>query len=142
MRLARRDQIATALVAVSVLLYVLWRADSTLPGMSSIRASGTVVLVLGFAASASAVVPTFDALLRGNKAYLAVTSLVGVLAFIGGLLMLISESETGFAVMVASMAVLWLVSTTHHGLLARNAPPPPPAEPPNVVRRPPSDVGR
>jgi hypothetical protein len=45
---------------------LLWAIDSTLPGMSSTRATGVAVLALGFAASASAVVPAFGQLLHGN----------------------------------------------------------------------------
>ena len=59
MYLPKRDIIATGLVAVAGLLYVLWAIDSAVPGMSSTRATGVVVLALGVAVSASAVVPTF-----------------------------------------------------------------------------------
>ena len=69
MRLPRRDIIATGLVAVAGLLYLLWAIDFALPDMSSTRATGVAVLALGFAASASAVVPGFDQLLHGNRAY-------------------------------------------------------------------------
>ena len=93
-----------------VLVTLLWAIDSTLPGMDAVRVSGTVVLVLGFAASASAVVPTFFALLHGNKAYLAVTSLLGLGALIAGLVMLIAASEAGFAVLTAVLLVLWAVT--------------------------------
>lgn len=118
MRLAKRDVIATALVAAAGVLYVLWAAGWALPGMSGTRATGIVVLALGFAASASAVVPTFDQLLHGNKAYLAMTSLMGVVAVIGGLAMLVTDSETGLSLVMAAMVVLWLIATIHHLLLA------------------------
>lgn len=122
MRLPKRNLIATGLVAVAGLVYLLWAIDSTLPGMDAVRVSGTVVLALGFAASASAVVPTFFALLHGNKAYLAVTSLLGLGALIAGLVMLIAASEAGFAVLTAALLVLWAIATVHHVLLARNMP--------------------
>lgn len=121
MRLPTRDIIATGLVLVAGLLYLLWAADSTMPGMSSTRVSGTVVLVLGFAASASAVVPGFEALLHGNKAYLAVTALIGTVAFVGGLALLVSASGASFSAMMAAMVVLWLISTVHHVRLAAPA---------------------
>jgi hypothetical protein len=54
MYLSKRDVIATGLVAVAGLLYLLWAIGSALPGMSSARAPGVAVLALGFAASASA----------------------------------------------------------------------------------------
>jgi len=60
----------------------------TLPGMSGTRATGIVILGLGFVASATAVVPGFEDLMHGNKAYLAASSLLGLVAFVAGVLML------------------------------------------------------
>ena len=122
MRIPRRDLIATCLVATAMVLYVLWLADAALPGMSGTRATGIVILGLGFAASATAVVPGFDQLLQGNKVYLATVSLLGLIAFIAGVLMLWSAGSTFLAVLVAVMATLWAVSTTHHTLMARTNP--------------------
>jgi hypothetical protein len=126
MHLPKRDIIATGLVAVAGLLYLLWAIDSALPGMSSTRATGVAVLVLGFAASASAVVPGFDQLLHGNKAYLAMTSLIGLTALAAGVQMLITASGAGLTVMMAAMAMLWLIATIHHSLLAKAGQPPRP----------------
>lgn len=119
MHLPKRDIIATCLVAAAGLLYLLWAVGSALPGMSGTRATGIAVLALGFAASASAVVPTFDQLLHGNKTYLAVTSLIGLAAVIGGVQMLVAGSSTGLAVVMAAMVVLWLIATIHHSLQAK-----------------------
>jgi hypothetical protein len=127
MHLPKTDIIATGLVAVAGLLYLLWAVGSTLPGMSSARATGVAVLVLGFAASASAVVPTFDQLLHGNKAYLTVTSLIGLAAAAAGVQMLITASGTGLTVVMAAMGVLWLIATIHHRLLAKTGLPQQPA---------------
>ena len=124
MHLLRRDIIATGLVAVAGLLYLLWAIDSMLPGMSSTRATGLAVLALGFAASASAVVPGFDQLLHGNKVYLTITSLIGLAAFAGGVQILITASGAGLTVVMAAMAVLWLIATIHHSLLAKTRLPP------------------
>jgi hypothetical protein len=124
MHLPKRDLLATGLVAIGGLLYLLWAIDSTLPGMSSTRATGVAVLALGFAASASAVVPGFDQLLHGNKVYLVLTSLIGVAAFAAGVQMLISASGAALTVVMAAMAVLWLIATVHHSQLAKTGPPP------------------
>jgi hypothetical protein len=83
MRFPKADIIATVLVAAAGLLYLLWAIDSTLPGMSSTRATGVAVVALGFAASASAVVPMFDQLIHGSKTYLVITSLIGLAAVAG-----------------------------------------------------------
>ena len=127
MRLPKTDIIATCLVAAAGLLYLLWAVGSTLPGMSSTRATGAAVLALGFAASASAVVPTFGQLLHGSKTYLVLTSLIGLAALAAGAYMLITASGAGLTVMMAAMAVLWLIATIHHSLLARTALPQQPA---------------
>jgi hypothetical protein len=124
MSLPKKDLIATGLVVVAGLVYLLWASDSTLPGMGSTRASGIVVLVFGFVASASAVVPSFEGLLHGNKTYLAATTTLGLVAFLGGLAMLTTGSGTGFSVLMGAIVVLWLISTIHHSVLAKDAPTP------------------
>ena len=121
MRLPKQDLIATALVAAAGVLYVLWLTGFAPAGMSSTRTTGLVILGLGFAASASAVVPYFDQLIRGNRAYLAVTSLIGLVALIAGVQVLVAESGAGLGVLMGAMSVLWLMATIRHRRLARNA---------------------
>jgi hypothetical protein len=121
-RLPKKDIIATGAVVVAVVLYVLWLFEATLPAMSSIRGTGLAVLALGFAASATAVVPAFDQLMHGSRLYLAGTSLLGLVALTAGILMLVSASETALGVLVATLLALWIVSTTHHVMLARAVP--------------------
>lgn len=122
MRLPKRDIIATALVAVAVVLYLLWLVDATLPRLDGTRATGVVILALGFAASATAVVPGFGQLMHGNRVYLAATSLLGLVALISGVVMLVSASQAALAVMMGAMVVLWGISTEHHALLVRSGP--------------------
>lgn len=119
MRLPKRDIIATCAVAAAVVVYLLWLADATLPGMSGMRVTGLVILVLGFIASATAVVPSFDQLIHGNRAYLAVTSLLGLAALAAGIVMLWSASSAALAVLMAALVVLWVISTIHHVLLTK-----------------------
>ena len=119
MSLPKRDVIATVLVAVAGVLYGLWAADVAPFGLDSVRATGVAVLALGFAASASAVVPGFDELMRGNKVYVAGTSIIGLVAFAAGVQMLMESSETGLGVLMVAMVVLWAVATVHHAMLAR-----------------------
>ena len=141
MHLPRRDLIATGLVAVAGLLYLLWAIDGALPGMSGTRVTGVAVLALGFAASASAVVPGFDQLLHGSKTYLAITSLIGLAAFAAGVQMLITASRTGLTVVMAAMAVLWLIATIHHSLPAKAGQPPGQASARPPARRGPRPAG-
>lgn len=80
----------------------------------------------------SAVVPRFDQLIHRNTAYLAVTSLIGLVAFVGGLLLLLTSSGSWLGVVMGAMGVLWLIATVHHVLLAREAPPSPGAGAPRA----------
>jgi hypothetical protein len=123
MRLSKRDKVATGLVFAACVLYVLWAIDSALPGMSATRATGMVVLALGFAASASAVVPTFDQLLHGSKAYLAITSVIGLVAVFGGIEVVASASSAGLAVVIVAMVLLWMIATVHHSVQTKRARP-------------------
>jgi hypothetical protein len=121
-RLPKKDIIATGAVGVAVVLYLLWLLDATLAGMSSVRVTGLSILVLGFVASATAVVPAFDQLLHGSRLYLAGTSLLGLGALAAGIVMLVSASETALGVLTGALVALWVVSTTHHVMLARAVP--------------------
>ena len=121
-RLPKKDIIATGAVGVAVVLYLLWLFDVTPAGMSSVRVTGLAILVLGFVASATAVVPAFDQLLHGSRLYLIGTSLLGLGALAAGIVMLVSASETALGVLTAALFALWVVSTTHHVMLARTVP--------------------
>jgi hypothetical protein len=119
MRMSKRDVMATVLVAAASVLYIMWVAGSAAFGMNSARATGVAILVLGFLASATAVVPSFAGLLHGNRTYLVATSLLGVVATGAGIQMLVASSGAGLAVMVVAMVVLWLTATVHHALMAK-----------------------
>lgn len=114
MSLPRRDVVATTLVALAGVLYVLWVLDAAPPGLSGVRATGLITLTLGIAASASAVVPYFSDLIRGSRTYLAVASLFGLVALTAGIWMLVQSSEVGLSVLMGAMGVLWLMATTRH----------------------------
>ena len=133
MRLPMRDAIASGLVAVAGLLYGLWSFNLAPWGMSSVRMTGVAILALGFLASASAVVPGFEELIRGSQAYLAVTTLMGLGALAGGLWMLVASAETGLSVLVGAMGGMWVISTVHHSMLAAAA------EVPMVTGSPPAE---
>lgn len=118
MHLLKRDAIATVLVAMAGVLYALWAVDSTLPAMSGTRVTGTAILVLGFAASATAVVPNFDQLIRGNRTYLVGMSVIGLGAFAAAVHMLLTAGAVSLAIVMAAMVVMWLIATVHHSVLA------------------------
>lgn len=123
MRLQARDLVATALVAAAVVIYLLSLMDVLPSGGNGVRLVGAVVLVLGLAASAVAVVPTFGHLLHGSTVYLAITSLLGLLALVAGVVMLVSSSSTALAVLMVTMVAMWLIATVHHRRLAEGTTP-------------------
>ena len=130
MRLPKRDLVATALVLGGGVVFLLWAIDAALPGLGSTRATGLVILGLGFAASASAVVPGFEELIHGSKTYPAVASLIGLIAFGAGVWMLLGASGLALGVLMGAMAVLWVIATIHHVLHAGAAAAAPPTPEP------------
>lgn len=119
MRLNRTDVFATFAVGIGVLAYGLWLSGVGVPGLGSTRVVGAVVLGLGWLASAVAVVPNFDELIRTSKVYLLVTSALGVAALIAGILVLVNASETMLALLVATTVAMWVLATIRHTLAAR-----------------------
>lgn len=114
MRLSWRDGLATAFVGVGTLLYGLWLTDVVSVGPRAVTA---VVLVLGLAASVTAVVYGVGAgLLRASKVYLVVASMIGLAATVAGVWALVSETGTMLRVLVAATVVLWLMATVRHVL--------------------------
>ena len=119
MSMSWRDRIATLCVAVATSVYVLW-----LGGLLGEVSAGTIamlVLGLGFAASASAVVPGFAALLAGSKVYLALASLGGLVAFACGLATVVGVSDPALAVLVISTVALWAAATARHLSVAQRS---------------------
>jgi hypothetical protein len=118
MHLSKKDLTATGMVGAALALYLLWAAGARAPGLHSTRSTGAVIVLLGFVASAFAVVPTFLQLLHGNKMYLSLTSLIGGVAFIAGIQVLRASSGIALTVVMAAMVVLWAMATAHHNHLA------------------------
>lgn len=119
MRLTWRDALATIFVLGAALVYALWLAGVEVLGMSSATAVGVVVLVLGMAASVTAVVYGVGAdLLRAPKTYLVTTSVIGLAALVAGIMAIVDENEPMLAVLVAATVVMWLLSTIRHAGIA------------------------
>jgi hypothetical protein len=120
MQMDRKDRLATTFVGVAVLATVIW-AVAGAEEETAVRIVTAIVLALGFAASASAVVPGFAELLHGPKLYLAVTSLVGLGALAAGIAALVTGSALMLGLLVLATLVLWGMSTAHHASAARHA---------------------
>jgi hypothetical protein len=116
--LTTRDRWATAFVATAALTYLFAVLTDGSTTTTEVRAATGVVLALGLAASVSAVVPGFDALLHGSKAYMVVASLLGAGALASGIVALVNASEPMLALLVACTVILWAISTVRHSLAA------------------------
>jgi len=114
MRMTWRDRVASVLVVMVVVAYGLWLAMADKPTESGIRAMVASVLVLGFAASATAVVPAFGELVHGSKPYLGAASVLGLVALAAGVVAFVSADTTMLAVLVATTVVMWVMATVRH----------------------------
>lgn len=114
MSIPMRDRIATLLVATATLIYVSW-FTGILGGFTA-GSVALIVLALGFVASASAVVPSFAALLAGSKLYLALASLGGLVALVCGAITVTQATEETLAILVIATIGLWAAATARHGM--------------------------
>ena len=115
MRLPWRDSIATILVAIGAIIYVAWLLGSAIPGFSEPVAVAVALLIVGVAASASAVVPGFGELLRGSRLYLVSASALGFVALGAGVWTISgADANVGLGVLTVATLLLWAMSTTRH----------------------------
>ena len=118
MRLTWRDGLATVFVGVAALMYSLWLAGISVLGLGA-RGLGGVVLGLGVAASVTAVVYGVGAgLLQASKVYLGISSLIGLVALVAGVITLVSASEPMLDVLVVATVLLWVMATVRHAMVA------------------------
>lgn len=125
MRLTWRDRLATFVVAAAALLYLVWFSFDDGASETDVRWITAIVLALGFVASASAVVPGFEGLIHGSRLYLAVSSLLGLGAFVAGIAALVTGDEVWLVLLVLATVVLWAMSTMRHAAAAPRSVPPP-----------------
>ena len=112
MRLSWRDGLATVFVGTGAVLYILWLSGVDVLGP---RVLAGVVFGLGLAASVTAVVYGVGAgLLRASKLYLAIASLIGLVALVAGVIAITNISEAMLATLVTATVVLWAMSTVRH----------------------------
>lgn len=117
MRLSWRDWLATVLVGAAAVYYAMFAAGSDLLGASSPKLVAGAILVLGFVASLTAVVyGVGEGLFRANKVYLGITGLLGLAALVAGVSALLTGNEVALAVLMASTALLWVMSTVRHAM--------------------------
>jgi len=118
MRLTKSDLLATFCVGAGAVVYLLWLLGVGWSGATGVRVVAAVVLVLGFAASASAVVPGFSDLMHGSKSYMAGASLLGAGALTAGLIALLQGNSLALGLLIGADLLLWAGSTARHTLAA------------------------
>lgn len=114
MRFPWRDAVATLFVAAALGLYAAYEFDRAIPGFTTVAAVTLAVLVLGVAASASAVVPGFGELLRGSRMYMVAASALGLAALVAGIWGLAGGAENAVRLLVLATLVLWAMSSARH----------------------------
>ena len=110
----RRDVFATIAIGVAVLVYAAWAAGATIPWVADVMPVTVIVLLLGVAASMSAVVPGWDELIHHWRPYFVAASLLGAVALIAGLWAIATGSSVALGSLVLLTIVLWAVSTIRH----------------------------
>jgi hypothetical protein len=93
-------------------VYAAWLIGVAVPG--EVAGVALIVLVLGIAASMSAVVPAFSELLHGSRFYLAASSALGLVALAAGAWALAAGEPTALVVLVMATLLLWAMSTMRH----------------------------
>ena len=123
MNLSTRDRIATLLVAVATVAPTAsggsgWTASSRRarwPSSSSPSVSSPPRRLS---------CPASRALLRGSKRYLALTSILGLVALASGVLTIVNGTAATLAILVLATLVLWAAATLRHAsALARGEAP-------------------
>lgn len=109
---AWRDGLATAFVAIGLVVYGAWVMADGIAGFQSVGAVSLALLVVGIAASASAVVPGFGELLtEGSRLYLAVASALGGLALGVGIWGIVGGDGIAVTLLAIFTVSLWAMST-------------------------------
>ncbi|MGZ8437537.1 MAG: hypothetical protein ACXWXR_03235 [Candidatus Limnocylindrales bacterium] len=120
MGITARDRVATVLVGAAVVLAIGWFADLAGLRTFDVVSITLAVLVLGVPASAAAVVPGFEGLIRGSRSYLLISSALGLAAAAAALLTIANRTEETLAVLVGLTVVLWAGATWRHGGVPAN----------------------
>lgn len=116
MRITLRDSMATVVMALIVLVYVLYLNGTDFLLVSTVRAATMSILVLGVIGCA---LGAADELYTGTRtavtrAYAIVASVLGGTALVTAAFALIGGGETMFTIFFVATVALWLVATTRH----------------------------
>lgn len=114
MRLTWRDGVSTLLVLACGAIFFAVTDAWGWPLLSSFGAGSAALVVVGLAACivGGSNMKTFDT----SDPMVLGSSTIGFFALAVGIYGIISGSETAFAILATTIAVLWVVTTIHHEL--------------------------
>ncbi len=126
MHLTIRDGLATLFVVTAAVVYLAWLAGAAMTGWS-VRGIAIVVFALGFAACLTdqkQMAVVYGAQRDGPQrdgpqppvSYVVLTSAVGAVALVAGVITLVTGSSAMLAAVAAAVAGLWLLATGRHAL--------------------------
>ena len=113
MRLTWRDGMATLLLGMVGLVAMAATQGWDWPLMGSYRSASVVVFAAGIGMCALGGSTISTSSLKDDP-YVAFASVLGTASLVVWLLVLITGSEAWFVTFVATIAILWAVSTVHH----------------------------
>ena len=115
MGLTWRDLVSSATVVMMMVAFVAYKAGTDLPLLSSAWTAGAVELVLGgiCAVSAAGDLHTRPQP-REGVIFRRVTTVLGTIALLAGLIALIADSGRALEILVVITGFLWLTATIWH----------------------------
>jgi hypothetical protein len=124
MRLTMKDARAVMMVSAAVVFYALWASGTVAANMST-RVAATIVFALGWLGCTSdtdemRAVFGVDASRRPPMVYVALTSAMGAIALVAGIIAIVAANETMLATLAVSMAGLLLMATGRHSISGRS----------------------
>ena len=123
MGLTWRDLVSSAAALAMILAYTAFKVGTDLPLLSSAWAAGAVELVLACicAVSAAADLHTRPQP-REGVIFRRVTTVLGTIALLAGLIALIADSGHALEIMVVVTGFLWLTATIWHAVTIGSEP--------------------
>ena len=117
MGLTWRDLVSSATVVTMILAYMAFMAGTDLPLLSSAWTASVVELVLGCICAVSAAGDLHTRPQpRQGVIFRRVTTVLGTIALLAGLIALIANSAHALEILVVITASLWLTATIWHAL--------------------------
>lgn len=125
MRLTWKDMVATVFTAGAVVVYIAFLQRAGWPLIGGVRGTAAAIMVLGLFGGCAfgAAGGLYGRNVRpAARAYVALTSILGLAALGSGIYALVTANDGALAVLFVATVGLWLVATAHHLFNAPAAP--------------------